>query len=511
MDTLEANFSLAKIAYSAVLVAVIWFFVQELRRVWFDDQTYLTVASYFVDGKADTARATAFGGHVLAQHHRLAYDLRAEEKVAHNKANDKVADLVDMLPLKVSKIGGIALPASPQKLEMKIQGFDVGGLLEKLRSWVSPVDELETMVEARGTGASGGWTEAAVSWPMAPAWGEGSMAPLRYFTTSRSANDEEAAAEIAGTLLWAALGSKEPAIRPIPRDEFVSWLLAWRRYREVRDLKVPPPKLSDANKALLVMAGTQIKPYLERTPRFAEFWRLAANLVALHPDSIPGVPRTWEYFAREYEIALNLRPATDRLMESAQAPPLSDGLAPGSVVWRADGRYAVKVTAVVKDQAGTTYLLLPAMLAQGTELPLLLYDRARPGQSGQPIARGLRYLQETGNVMPRRMLLAELLPGATVDTRAKLKLVDTPVLGSQLRVRGQESSGTIKALDVDAGGLGNGLIEVKPRITSPGDAGAPILDQNNGLVAMAYVGTHQSSLLLPLGPTLKANKLMLLD
>lgn len=66
MDMLGAHLPLAKIAYSAVLVAVIWFFVQELQRIWLDDQTYVTVASYFADGKVDTARAVAFGGHVPA-------------------------------------------------------------------------------------------------------------------------------------------------------------------------------------------------------------------------------------------------------------------------------------------------------------------------------------------------------------------------------------------------------------------------------------------------------------
>lgn len=78
MHELLMNWSLAKIAYSVVLLAVAWFFLGELYRVWFDRQLYISAPVYFADGKVDAARGTAFGGLVLASHHRMIADLKSE-------------------------------------------------------------------------------------------------------------------------------------------------------------------------------------------------------------------------------------------------------------------------------------------------------------------------------------------------------------------------------------------------------------------------------------------------
>lgn len=290
----------------------------------------------------------------------------------------------------------------------------------------------------------------------------------------------------------------------------MAWLLAWQRYRQVRDLKLPPPKMTDAHKALLLQAGTQIKPYLERTPRFAEFWRLAANLVALHPQSIPGMDQSWEFFAREYEIALSLRPASDRM--AARAPADSaDGLAPGSLVWRADGRFAVKVTAFVEDGVGKRYLLLPAMLAQDAELPLPLFAASGSTQGTEPIAMAVRYLHEAASPDTPRLLLAELRRDVQPGAKGRSVLGDPPGLGDELSAKGEAKPGRVTRIELTVRGFGADLVEVSPRITSAGDAGVPILDRKGRLVAMGYAGNEQSSILLPLHSSLRENGLALLD
>ena len=55
--------------------------------------------------------------------------------------------------------------------------------------------------------------------------------------------------------------------------------------------------------------------------------------------------------------------------------------------------------------------------------------------------------------------------------------------------------------------MAGGLIEVIPKITGPGDAGAPVLDLAGKLVAMGYAGSDKASYLVALDNLLEREKL----
>lgn len=406
---------LSKLAYSIVLLAVLWIFVKELHRVWFDRQTYMAHLAYFADGKADAAKATAFGGATV---------------------------------------------------------------------------------------------EAAVSWPLAPSSDATGISPLRYFSTARQPSDEEASAIIAANLLWGSLSAKEQAIRNVPRDEFVRWLLAWEKYRSVRELRVTPSQLNVEQKKVLEAAGAQISDLLLRGPEFAEVWRLAANLVAQHPQSIAGSNNPWEYYRDGYEVAIGKRSPSTRASPLALTLP-SDRIVPGSLLWRDDGRFAVKVTAVVRDASGKRFLLLSSLLVDSTKgtLPIDLFGSEDQSKGRAPVARAVEQVPlDPQDQQSATVLLAELLPGIAAGNAGVRGAGTPPALGQRLTVVGGDRSGAVSVIDVHSP-LGNGLIAVEPRVTSAGDAGIAFVDAQQRLVAMGYAGSERTSLLVPLPALLLARKL----
>src|ERR1041384_1339458 len=60
-----------KLAYSAVLLALVIFLAREVYGIWFDSRLYVGKFEYFAEGKADADQTSAFPRHVIAQHHLL--------------------------------------------------------------------------------------------------------------------------------------------------------------------------------------------------------------------------------------------------------------------------------------------------------------------------------------------------------------------------------------------------------------------------------------------------------
>ena len=518
MHELLMNWSLAKIAYSVVLLAVVWFFLGELYRVWVDRQLYISVPVHFADGKVDATRDTAFGGLVLAHHHRMVVDLKSEadklEKGSKGGRNDSVKkeklesyDRLSGLPQQ-----GPRLPAASQQLDLKISGFDVGALLSQLRQWVSPRNEASVTVEARSTGSTAGLVEAVVSWPEAPSAAINTAGSLRYFSSTRMPSDDSAASVVAAKFLWSDLTKGDGSKANIPLDEFVPWIRAWNKYKPVRDDGRAPGNLRKEETELLEQAGMEIQPLLDgKKPAFVEVWRLAANMLALHPTCIPSNPFGYDHYKDLYLVSVGKLPPGTRVTSAttaaaAQAVAVAVDVGPGSLIWSANVQTAVKVTAVVKDAAGVRYLLTSALLAVDGQTPASVLFGGGP-QDRKPIATisKLIELQPGGPAVA----LARLEAGATAGNGALKKIADEPNLGEELKMIGQPKSGKVRTIRLDTQDFGKGLIAVAPKVTGPGDAGAPFVDAEGQLQAMGYAGSDESSILIPLPELLNHEKLSL--
>jgi hypothetical protein len=506
-----AGFSLAKLAYSVILVAIIWLLASELLRVWWDPQLYVAAPTYFDDGKSDAAKGTTFGGQILAQHHRLGDELNSERKRRAREAVEGPAEVLRRWPVITDTL---SLPQGLKQLELKIQGFDIGGMLTKLRTWISPVNEVAVTVEARSVPPSGKLVETTVSWPRAPQWDPNQIATLRYFSTAPLPGDEVAAAAIAASLLWGDIATQDPELRKVPHEEFAAWARSWQRYRFVRDRGATPGKLEKSDTDLLEEAGRRLKPILDRKPVYPEVWRLAANILALHPASIPDNKLTWDQYRDLYLVAVGVAPALPTVA-AVPAALVAGGTGPGSLVWSEDGQLAVKVTAVVKDAEGKRFLLLPGLIARDDKVPVDLYDSS-VAKDRQPVARLTRRIAANGAAPVKQgsestIALAELPPTSTASNGPIRALGPGPSLGDDVRVLGTEKVGKVDGVAVDLTGLGSNFVTVRPRITAGGDAGAPIVDVNGNLIAMGYAGTQQASFLLPVPAALKHANLTLLE
>jgi len=514
MPDIQLNWSFAKFAYSVALVAVIWFFMQELYRVWFEHRLILTVPAYFADGKTDAARGTAFGGLVLAHHHRMTSDLKTEGGVSArgDPVKSETSDVYVLARGLVQE--GPSLPPASQQLDLKISGFDVGALLTQLRRWVSPSNEAELTVEARSTGPTTGLVEAVVSWPQAPAPASAPTS-LRYFSSGRLPTDDTAASVVAAKLLWADLTRGGDTAKSMPIDEFVPWVLAWNRYRTVRDGGRTPGALLKEETELLEAAGREIQPLLSgKRPVFTEIWRLAANMLALHPACIPNDSHGFDHYRDIYLVSVGKRKVdSPAATDVALSAPRGDApvIGPGSLVWSADGSAAVKVTAVVKDRQNERYLLTSGLLlTEKTLLPAAVFYGAGP-QDRRPAATITRVVElRPGGPT---IALAKLEP-ATQASNGVLGKALAPALkpiglGGRLTMVGQSKSAKVTAVDVNALKLGSGLIAVSPNVTAAGDAGAPFVDEAGRLQAMGYAASGEASLLIPVTDFLAREKLSL--
>lgn len=363
------------------------------------------------------------------------------------------------------------------------------------------VNEVFATVEARAYGKPEAQVVAAVSWPMASDGGASDLSAVRFFSTGVAERDDEVGAEIAANLVWAALRKESTAFKQVPRDEFVGWLLAWQRYREIRGLKLPPAQLSESNKKSLERAGDLLKPFLVRRPQFSEVWRLAANLTVQHPRSISGDPKPWESYRDAYLLAVKKPIGAPQVATTESSTGVRAAQYP--VLWRGDGQIAAKVTAIVKDPDGKRYALLPAMLAKGAALPFELFGE--PGQNKVAVARAVRLLKapdSTADEAPT-LMLAEILSNDTLHMPRTSGLGPAPEVNAQVIVAGSGRKGTVESVGAKLANMGNVFSKVSPQITFAGDAGVPILDANGKLVAMGYAGSGTSSWIVPIAETLK--------
>jgi hypothetical protein len=495
---LWGNASVAKLAYSIVLLALIWLLGRELVRVWWDPQLYIGNFKYFRNGQPDAGRAESFGANLLAQHSILRGELDQERR---NRSKTEKGP-VEILRIWPTAEGTISLPPQVKQIELKINGFDVGGLLTSLRGWISPPNEVAVTVQARafaGTQDEVQRVDTDVTWPRAPNFGDSKSSSLQHFNTWASNGDEEAAALLAASLIWADAAKHNPDLRSVGRENFSDWAFAWLQARIVAYERGTPGNLSDQQKERLEAAGARIASLLKNKTVYPEIWRLAADLVTLDPQSIPDGDAV--SYRREYFKALGIE---DPVPLEGQAEGIA-GVAPGSLIFGADRNLAVRLTAVVTDQDGKKLLLFPDLIANKDERATDVYGSLL---SAAPIATVVRRISSEG--LPP-IALAEIASGAQVGRGVFTAIGKEPKVGETVTIVPANKPAKVDQVDVTFAPLGNGFVEVSPKITKAGDAGAPIIDGGGRLVAMGYAARDKTSLLVPLADLLQRERLTLVS
>jgi hypothetical protein len=509
----------AKIAYSAVLTLIIVLLARELHATWADNGLYVGKFEYFADGKADAQQGQAFPAHVLGQHLLLRTALVAEARrreAQMSRTAPAGAEVYRGLPSSLPEV--TRWQSALADVEMKIQGFDFGKLLTQVRSWISPPNEINGFVEK-----SGNYVRATINWPAQGVRVADKELPA--YDSGQLPSEATAALAIAASIIWTQAAAADREFRKIPRDAFVTWTIAWWDYRKLRDReRLGSPWQPDDIK-VLAQARILADRLVEHATTYPEIWRLRADIIELTPkanrgdvdDAIAAEDR------RKYDAALGIEPAKAAastlglggVLQQAQLRYLEKALGPRTIlsarqVWgrlESSGTkgadFAVTATAVVEDRDRKRKLILPDYvvydLADGEVMALRLTP------TGDVVARVRRSDLVTRKGGEDRIgsgvVLAELAPGArnfnVVATGGIGKLLadpgPPPKSGDQLTIYTNRppASTTVKSTN-------GAFVVTDQRVTGPGDGGAPVVDADGRLVAMAYAAGPNESRFLAL-------------
>lgn len=500
----------AKIAYSGVLAGIAAVLLVEIARTWRAQGVAVGTFTYYTDGFAKPDLGTAFGAQIAAVHRLLLHELEKEQEIRREEAAAaKSSQIVAWWP-----VGSALLqPASNlSDLELKLQGFDFGGLLKWLRSRVRPANEIRGTVDKTGS-----VLQAAVSWPSGPARGpRDDKIDLKYFATRAVADDHALATEIASSLIWAEAARSDEELSRVSREEFVGWARAFHHYRQLKHRAAAGILQGDDDAKLRQRARELLDGLIASGPAFPEVFRLRADVIRTSADPQPDELKIADEDRQKYlalvGVKAALAPAPAALAPERSVPPRE--IAPGVAV-TAHGAFdwGARITAVVEDDNGAQFVLLPAV--QGAERTRYLSLDGSPSTAFADLERIVR-LDETkpedaGIALFR--LRAAVASSNRVDATVLSAIGESPKVGDPvlLVTPGRRERAAIAAIETALPGLSTGgVLAITNRpITSAGDAGAPIVDQKGQLVGMALAASSTGSVLMPLKPFMDSMKVRL--
>jgi hypothetical protein len=522
---------LAKIAYTVILIGLIVFLGRELYSIWIDDRLYVGNFQYFVDGKSDNTQASSFPAHVLGQHQLLRSALIEEslkQKRQRQVAAPPGAEVYQGLPSSLPEITRWQSVLSD--IELKIQGFDFGKLLGTLRTWVSPPEELSGFVEKTGSSV-----RATVVWPARRARDGSTIVTL--FDTGHLSADTSVALAIAASMAWLQAAQADAAFAKVPRDVFVVWALAWWECRYLQHQKRALGQTSYAEDGKRWrQARSLIDTLIDRARSYPEVWTVRADLIDAAPQgAIDPAERAREAQiaqddCKNYVAAMGIAPVVavaialqkeiqGSLQKAKESIADASLLQPGRQIWaRPAGTtgpdsVALTTTAVVVTANGDKRLLLPdfALLGSGAD-----DTEFRLSPDGPVIARArksdLVYLATDKREVGRGLLLARLeqnVPHTSMIAGSPISLGQVgalPTTGDKITLFGigRSKSALVRTSD-------KLFATTTERLTGPGDAGAPVLDAMNRLIAMGHSsgGGVTESKLLSVGWAFDQEKLQL--
>lgn len=262
------TWSFAKLGYTIILLTVVWLFLAELCRLWFDQRVFLGTFEFYEKGEAKPAQARTFALLTLHQQKRLRDTLLAEQA---RRAKEGTT---------WSPYGGqlIDLPQSGiADLDLSVQGLNIGAILKRLRDWINPPNHIAATIE------KGEQVRAAASWPRGPSRESGGKVDGRFFQTGEKPNESAAAFAFACHLAWIQTANTDAKAADVPVEEFCDWAEALLAYRSLYELSRSLEGLSEANIKTVKNLHVFVSKRIDHGAKYAEFRQLRADLFALLP------------------------------------------------------------------------------------------------------------------------------------------------------------------------------------------------------------------------------------
>jgi hypothetical protein len=528
------SLTFAKSAYVLVICFIIVLLVRELYGVLWNDTLYVGNFEYFQDGRLNEEHSKTFPTYVLGQH-RLLRSALIEENRRRERVDKSLSGVKYHRSLPSDLPEAARWSSVLTDVELRIQGFDIGRVLSTLKAWVTPPSEITGFVEK-----SGETVRAAINYPPRKLADGTSASP---FETGVLIGDTSVALAIAASIVWTQAAESDASFEKIPREVFVSWILIWWDYRLLRGRTDTNQIWTPEDKNRWKQARALVDNLASGTNGvYAETWRLRADLIETIPASLKSDAelRTADQIAGDAKLAVEDRrryaeaegvataitalnqisqaalktaallpdskiAAVAETVKSVLADPKS--LYPGRPVWvrlaspqPTTDLFSITATAIVKD-GETQKLLLPDYVMSGAVNDAEYEFRLSPSEPAIARAKRTDLLfpdgQQSGGV-----LLAPLAPNTAAKNVAdffkgdaitlKPAIADLPPDGGDLQLVTSRGADKVKLKGR------SGLFANVDRITGPGDGGAPVIDSDQALVAMAYSGSGTESQFLSL-------------
>lgn len=480
----------ARIAYSFLLVALIMMLANEIRTVWSKKKVTLGEFTYFDDGTEDGGRSAALS--LSIRHHMtilngkfLAEHARAKEENDEDGSSERqVAQIPrgEFEPGKSSSLFG--------DLDVAVQGVNLSRLLTAIRTRVSPPDAVSGSVSRRDESAS-----AAISWPSAPP-PDSAIVNNKLMRFSGTLNDDELAERVACSLVWShAVGSSGNEIIKLDHASFCTFANNWSSFVDIRSLVEAGEQLTDSHITLLRSIVSAMTSLIDRNLNYSELYRLRANAIDLLPDAEDILRALAITDRRVFERSLEDRPLSE-IREEILAASIGTN-APSNVGFirsRNSGQSFVGTAWVVADDVvavpsfvalSQTPTGMPIRSVEGVEFSVaslvgdptaqvfeadevVALSSPSPGQSGQIALIRFPGLDRAG---------IEPLPLASTKTAVG----DTGTLIA-FQSNGLQTTQSMSVLGLEAL-TGRILHDAN---TSPGSAGAPILNKDGEVIGVHF-------------------------
>lgn len=265
------TFTLPKLLYSILLVGIVALLSAELYRLWFDGRTYISPFRVYDSGKLLIDGGDTFVMRVIDTHNALRNRIQASDDTLSESEKT-------WSPPPTGE--DFSRPQSLlSELDIKFQEVNITDILGRLRKWVSPPNEVTGTLSRSGDSYRTSLT--------LPRYGVFSTSGHsgQTFQDMGLTKEEDAAAIIACSLIWAEATAARKELEAVGRDEFCRWARVWSRIEEIRGSHNLYGIVGEANAAELEGFYKLLSEWIAGGARYPKLFSLRADIVDLMPES----------------------------------------------------------------------------------------------------------------------------------------------------------------------------------------------------------------------------------
>lgn len=293
LDEIASSFSWPKLIYTVILGGVVALLLAEIRRVWLDTGVYVRGFKFFNEGKEAASNGEDFALRVLDRHAELRERFGQSERSTFENERR-------LLPRSDAPIQSSQSTLS--ELEITIQQINITDILARVRRWVSTPREISGTISKTGQAY-----RAYLEFGRDPVLLANDETVQPSFHLGGLESEDDAAFEVACTLVWMEAAKVENAIASVPRAEFCQWARLWASFLDIETRKQRVGRLNETDVKALEQLRIAVTSTIDHGVSYPKFYELRANIV----DALPAEQRErWKAEAQSdrlrYEVLLDL-------------------------------------------------------------------------------------------------------------------------------------------------------------------------------------------------------------